>query len=255
MTSDRVLLYMWDPFRRRLVEELDFFKEQADQRLLSQFENISQEAEAHAQEVYEASGACFNPECHDAADFVGSAQDAGIRFYELLDDMRRQTIFSVAAGMYHQFEIKLRDFLVREFQKSFSGEKLKQKLWRQEISKIFDLVEGCGWKVRNEPFFEHIDACRLVVNVYKHGDGKSLDELLDKYPKYLRSPFNDDNVRPWTVGVDYTSLTVGREDLCVFHHAFRDFWNSIPVYTHFSDAVGVPEWVGNAIMSDREASD
>jgi len=102
MTSDRVLLYMWDPFRRRLVEELDFFKEQADQRLLSQFENISQEAEAHAQEVYEASGAYFNPECHDAADFAESAQDAGIRFYELLDDMRRQTIFSVAAGMYHQ---------------------------------------------------------------------------------------------------------------------------------------------------------
>lgn len=238
---------MWPPYRNSLIEELDFYVAQANKRLLNQFDNMSEEAEAHANDVYEAMGAFFDPDRHDPGDFAETANDHGIQFYGLLDDMRKQTIVSVAAGMYHQFEIKLRDFLVKEFQKSFRADKLRQKLWRQDISRIFDVVEGCGWKVRDQPFFPVIDACRLVVNVFKHGDGPSLDELKLKYPRYLRSIYGEDEIEKIWRYIDYTHLTVELEDIGKFHAAFRDFWNSIPEYTNASQAVDVPEWFANAL--------
>lgn len=253
MSSDRVLLHMWGPYRESLIEELDFFKSQADRRLLSQFENIADEAEKHAEEVLETMGRHFDPDRHDLSDFYETAHDASIHYYELLDGMRKQTILSVAAGLYNQFEVKFRDFLVTEFHKSFPGDKLRQKLWRQDIAKIIDLVEGCGWEIRAQEFFPMIDACRLVVNVYKHGDGPSLDELKTKYPQYLRSIWGEGERDEMLRFADHTYLTVEREDVDGFYGGIRQFWTSIPEYTMFSSATNVPDWVGNAIEADDAA--
>lgn len=250
MSSDRVLLHMWGPYRESLIEELDFFNSQADRRLLSQFENIDNEAEKHTEEVLETMGQHFDPDRHDPSDFYDAANDASIHHYELLNGMRKQTILSVAASLYHQFEVKFRDFLVTEFRKSFPGDKLRQKLWRQDISKIIDLVEGCGWTIRTQEFFPQIDACRLVVNVYKHGDGPSLTELKEKYPQYLRSVWSDDHLKDMLRFADHTYLTVEREDVAKFYEAVRQFWASIPEYTMFSNATEIPDWVSNAIEAD-----
>ncbi|MCQ1856132.1 hypothetical protein [Neorhizobium galegae] len=250
MSRDRVLLHMWGPYRESLIEQLDFFKSQADTRLLSQFENLSEEAEKRAEDVLETMGKHFDPDRHDLSDFYDAANDASIHYYGLLDGMRDQAVLSVAAGLYHQFEIRLRDFLATEFQKYFHGDKLKQKLWRQVSGNIFDLLEGCGWDIRSEPFFAPIDACRLVVNVYKHGEGPSLDELKKKYPQFLRSIWGEGELDIMLRLVDHTHLTVKRDDVDRFHEGLRLFWLSAPEYTMFSHATDVPEWVVNAINAD-----
>lgn len=40
-------------------------------------------------------------------------------------------------------------------------------------------------------YFPKLDACRLVVNVYKHGKGTALNQLRSRYPEYLADPFGD----------------------------------------------------------------
>ncbi|MCQ4437932.1 hypothetical protein NO135_23300, partial [Clostridioides difficile] len=56
---------------------------------------------------------------------------------------------------------------------------------------IADLLESFGWPLRTTDYFRTLDACRLVVNVYKHGKGKSLDDLRARFPEYLDDPLRD----------------------------------------------------------------
>lgn len=247
VAGDRVLFYLWSGQRSRIIEELAFYVDEADSRLLSRFDNMSEEAEAHARDVYESMGRYFDPDRHDPGDFAETANDSGINFYALLDDLRKRTILSVVAGMYVEFEKQLREFIVGEMRKSFRVEKLKPKIWRQEISKIYDFLEGCGWSIRAQPFFADLEACRLIVNVYKHGIGNSFDDLKAKFPEYLRSVFSREELEDFLVYADHNDLTVTREDIAKFHLAFKGFWEAVPENTFFSQATDVPEWVVNAL--------
>lgn len=246
MAGDRVLFYLWSGQRDRILEELDFYVDEADSRLLSRFDNMSEEAEAHAREVYNSMGRYFDPDRHDPGDFADSANDSGINYYGLLDDLRKRTILSVVAGMYVEFEKQLREFIVREMRQSFRSDKLKHKIWRNEISKIYDMLEGCGWNIRGQSFFPNLEACRLIVNVYKHGNGSSFDELKAKHSKYLQSLSSRDELNDMQYA-DYSDLIVTREDISTFHLAFRGFWEAVPENTYFSQATNVPEWVVNAV--------
>ncbi|KAB1086158.1 hypothetical protein F4V91_06755 [Neorhizobium galegae] len=248
MVGERVLFYLWSGQRSRIIEELKFYVDEADNRLLSRFDAMSEEAEAHAREVYESMGRFYDPERHDPGDFAESAHDSGIRYYGLLDDLRKRTILSVLAGMYVEYEKQLREFLVDELEKSLRIDKLKPKLWRQEISKIYDFLDACGWSIRTQPSFANLDACRLIVNVYKHGAGPSFDELKDKYPEYLRSVFPREEQEDFLKYADHNDLTVTREDIGIFHQAFKAFWEAVPENTYFSQAENVPEWVVKALQ-------
>lgn len=112
--SERVLFMMWGPFRESLIKAHAFYVEQARKRLLSQFGDIEAEANKAPEEWLEQTSHLFNPEQHDPGDFYEAAHEAGIEFYELLRDMRRQTRLSVVAGMFHEWDKQLRDWLTQE---------------------------------------------------------------------------------------------------------------------------------------------
>lgn len=42
-----------------------------------------------------------------------------------------------------------------------------------------------GLDVSAFPGFDQLNAMRLVVNVYRHGEGKSLDDLRPIYPEFV----------------------------------------------------------------------
>jgi hypothetical protein len=59
-------------------------------------------------------------------------------------------------------------------------------------------IRGCaqyfsqfGWDVQALPFYPKLDALQLIVNVYKHGNGRSLTKLRNDYSQYLRDPTGD----------------------------------------------------------------
>ena len=97
-----------------------------------------------------------------------------------------------------------------------------------------------------------LDACRLVVNVYKHGEGNSLEDLKQKYPEYLHDPFlasgggfSDVEHR------DHTDLNVSDEQFQAFSDAIVAFWQAVPENIFKSTANDVPDWFGKAIRKDR----
>ncbi len=81
--------------------------------------------------------------------------------------------------------------------------------------------------LRKAVWFPKLEACRLVVNVYKHGKGVSLDQLAARYPSYLQSPL-DNIFPPVYTDPDYQSLIVTAAQFQEFDDALAAFWREFP---------------------------
>ncbi|VWD65303.1 hypothetical protein [Burkholderia contaminans] len=250
--SEYVLFQMWEPFRQSLVKGHAFYVEQARKRLLSQFDDMEADADRAADEWLEQRGQYFDPDRHDPGDFCEMAHDHGIAFYQLLSDMREQTRLSVVAGMFHEWDKQLRDWLVREIHHWHWGDTTASKVWSADFVQIAELLESFGWPLRTTDYFRTLDACRLVVNVYKHGKGKSLDDLRTKFPEYLDDPLKDFEDTVSSVSYrDHRQLKVSDDQFQTFSAAIVAFWRDVPETVVESQLTDVPDWFGKAIVKDR----
>lgn len=248
--SDHALFQMWEPFRQSLIGRHLFYVEQARKRLLSQFDDIEAEADRAAEEWLEQSGHLFDPDRQDPSDFYEAANDKGIGFYSLLSAMREQTRLSVVAGMFHEWDKELRGWLAGEMRHWHFGSHARLQVWTADFAKIVDLLESFGWKVRREDYFNALDACRLVVNVYKHGEGESLAALRTAYPEFLHDPFMGSGFSE-TGHRDHTYLRVSEEQIQAFSDAIIKFWRDAPENVLESQVNDVPAWFGKAIAKDN----
>lgn len=254
--SRYVLFQMWEPFRQSLMEGHLFYVEQARKRLLSQFDDIDAEADRAAADWLQNNSHRFDPDRHDPGDFQERAYEAAIEFHGLVTELREQTHLSVVAGMFHEWEKQLRNWLVREIQHWHRGDNVKQAIWKKNLGNIFDLLEGLNWKARSTPYFPVLDACRLVVNVYKHGEGDSLAELKQNYPEYLDDPLSQ--IGELSFGPDYldhTHLKVTDDHIQAFSDAIVAFWKGVPENIFDEESIKVPDWFEQAMKRDVKAAE
>lgn len=253
--SGYTLFQMWGPFRQSLIDGHSFYVEQARKRLLSQFEAIEADADRAAEEWLQQSGQYFDPDRHDPGDFYEAARDVGIEFYRLLSDLREQTRLSVVAGMFHEWEKQLRDWLVREIQRWHSGTNVSTRVWSANFDEIAELLESFGWRVRSRNYYRKLDACRLVVNVYKHGKGKSFVDLNHDFPEYLDDPLKAlGGALSSTDYRDHTNLKVSNDQLQAFSDAIVAFWRDVPENVTEMQFAEAPAWFEKAFLKDRTDS-
>jgi hypothetical protein len=252
--SDYVLFQMWSQYRASVIEQHEFYVREARSRLLSRFDDIEADSDKAAEAWLEDSGRWFDPDNDDPGSYYEQANDVGIQHYQMLSDMREQTRLSVVAGMYHQWDKELRDWLVREIQHWHSGDYVRARVWGADFVLIMDLLESFGWPLRTTPYFKSLDACRLVVNVYKHGEGPSLEDLRGRFSEYLHDPFGGDGAGLSDVALrDHTALRVNDEQFQGFADAIPAFWREVPENVLGSSISVVPPWFEKAILKDREA--
>lgn len=249
------LFQMWEPRRQSLIKGHLFYVEQAKSRLLSNFDNIETDADKVAQSWLDENKYRFNPDYHDPSDFYESARGEGIEFYQLLCEMRDRTRLSVVAGMYHEWEKHLRKWLTDEIRHWHSGKAISEKVWAVDFGKLTDLMDSLGWRVRDQAYFTKLDACRLVVNVYKHGKGNSFEELKEKYPEYLPDPLSKiSGAFSSLVFLDYTHLVVSENQLQGFSDAIVAFWKDVPKDIFDREDLEVPGWFARAMSVDQQAA-
>lgn len=210
------------------------------------------EAKKESEDWLDKMGQRFDPERHDPADFYERAYDVGIEFYELLSDMRDQTYLSVVAGMFHEWEKRLRDWLVHEMDHWYRGENAKRAIWKANFSQIFEFLECLGWQLKGTVFWNRLDACRLVVNVHKHGDGDSLKNVRAEHPEYLPAPLNG-AVRLFSQEFepDHTYLKVTDQQLTAFSDAIIAFWKAAPENVTLAEINEWPSWFEKAVLKDE----
>jgi len=253
--TDRVLFQMWSGYRAQLIEKHQFYVQQAKVRLLEAFtdEAISKEADRISLESWEARGQNFNPDYDDPADGIEDAYQDSVWRYQLLRDLRDSVRLNIVAGFFHEWEKNLRQWLVDEVRHWHTGDNVKRRLWQSNLVDLFDLLESFGWALRRERYFSKLDVCRLIVNVHKHGDGKSLSNLSTDYPEYLQHPLEqmrDEIGETWFVP-SHKHLKIKDGDLNYFADAISKFWENLPENTYGRQISNPPSWFIKAIEKDN----
>lgn len=242
---------LMDSERELRISENKFYVEQAKNRLLSQFANIESEAEQAEVEHWERSGQSFDPEWDDPGDLAEAARDHGVEFYQLLSDMHDRTRLSVVAGMFHQWDKTFRRFLIREFRWPglVIGDHTRRALWTLDSAKLEQLLGAIGLDLSSFASYPKIEAMRLVVNTFKHGEGKSLDELRQHYPDYLHQSSHE------LMYIDDTDLDVTDDHFEEFAVAIEMFWRDLPpkLTFHEDNLSNVPKEFEKAWQKDLAA--
>ncbi len=137
MTRD-TLFHMYKPFRESLIERHEFYVRQASSRLLSQFDNIEDDAIRAAENWLERASQHFDPDRDDPGAFYEQAGNEEIGFYTLLTEIHEQTRLSVVAGMFHEWDKQFREWVAREIKHWHDGEALVTQIWAQTPHGIVD---------------------------------------------------------------------------------------------------------------------
>lgn len=245
-----MLFQMTEPLRQSLISQHIFYVEQAQARLLLQFSelNTKESAEQFIKSWMKENQYRFNPSFHDEGDFYAEACE---RYHALLA-LGNQTRLSVVAGLYHEWDKQLRQWLTGEVRRWHDGEFTLQQVWSKDIGKLLDLLENLGWYIRSKPYFNKLDACRLVVNVYKHGKGNSLNDLKKGYPEFLPNPFP--NEFSFSDYLEHTYLVITDTQLQDFSNAIIAFWADAPKDIFDADSLEVPQWLAEALEKDQASA-
>lgn len=244
------LFHMWKPLREQLIIDHNFYVDQAQKRLLSQFNDIESEADKFGENKLEEYAAYYNPEIDNSADLHEATYDEMCTHYQMLSDMRERTRLSVVAGMFHDWEKQLRNWITKElrhWQHYGIGENTNKAVWKASFNDVIELFEALGWSIKSQTYYISLDRCRLVVNVYKHGDGKAFDDIKNKYPEFV---YCLDSTH--MEFADYTNLKVDDAHIEEFSRAIIDFWKDAPEYIWDIETLNVPDWFAKAIRQDRQ---
>ena len=253
MTNQITFLRSQD--RLELIRQHQFYVEQSKKRLLDQFtdEAISIEATRTEWESLQFRLLGFDASDEYPDHEAEEAFQDGAERHDLLHHLRHIVRFTVVAGFFHEWEKNLRNWLIDEARHSNEGECVIGCLQEQNFANLMCLLESSGWRIRNEPYFTKLDACRMVVNVHKHGDGNSLESLKSKYPEFLKNPdslMQSDIDDEW-FGVNHKFLKVSDEQIADFGCAISKFWEDIPENTISNQIDTPPEWLVVARSNDN----
>ena len=257
--TDRVLFHMYSGFRAQLIENHEFYVAQAKARLLDQFtdEAISEEADRAAEESYLQRGRNFDPDRHDSGDFAEAAYDDGVWRYQLMTALRDNVRLSIVSGFFHQWEKSVRQWLVNELRHWHHGEVTRCAIWKKNLGELLDLLESFGWSLKSTVYFKKLDACRLVVNVYRHGDGPSLNELAKSYPNHFDHPLEDIRgaIGEMWFSPSHEYLKISDRDLDEFANAITAFWEDVPENVLGSQITTPPNWLLKALEKDQHGKE
>ena len=218
---------MWSGMRELWISRHDFYMKQVKARVLRNFDNMGEEADGVSDEDYDRLGSMYS-EDGDMGAAAEEANDRGVEFYMLLNDMKIQTTLGAMASLYHQWDKDFRDFLERELSNWYDRDEISEFVWKSDLNRLFNTLEDLGWPIRRAPWFQLLNAFRLIVNVYKHGKGPSFDELAQQYPRYLKGPFDTMDEASFLTTPRYVDLVITEEEFDELAGAIRQFWTDFP---------------------------
>lgn len=228
------------------LEPHEFYVSEARHRLLSQFGDLEKEAEKREQQFMEATAEYFDPDNDDPMAAHEQAYHEGINYVWSLLEMQNTVLLAVTAGMYHQFDKKLREHTIKQLSNWCKEEIIIPMIWNFTFNQLIDFLEWIGLKINGTAYGEKIKACNLVVNVYKHGDGDSHHTLSLTHPEYYPHPTGAKDYQTIPVHDD---LQVTEEQFVEFADAITAFWKAVPEYCHYADLEDEPKWIDKVIAN------
>lgn len=243
------LFYMPKERSERIIANHNFYIEQATKRLLSQFDDIETEADKYGEAKLDEYAAYYNPDADNGADLQEAAYEKMCDHYHMLGEMRDRTRLSVIAGMFHEWEKQLREWVIKELNhwNYHIGDNTKKAVWNSSFFRIIDFFEALEWSIKSQTYYTSLDRCRLVTNVYKHGDGDSFVYIKSKYPEFIYC-----SDQAYIDYADHSNLKVDDAHITEFSDAILSFWNDVPEYIWEKETLNVPDWFESAFNRDQK---
>ena len=215
-----------------LIEAHKFYFAEARNRLLPSFASIKDDA-AKKEEEFE-----YPEEC----DCIDTAYKPD--FHLLLSEMRDSTLLSVIAAMFHNFDKRIREWIVYSISVSVDKDKdedevctkLKNKVWTATFKKIVDLLTEIECLDNDESLIDKLLIYSNLVNVYKHGPGPAMDNLKESCPRFLKEDYEEiDSEEDWKLyhGDGLPLLKIDIEKVEDFYEIVLKLWNGIPADFEF----------------------
>jgi len=177
--------YFWTGiFRREFAPQLRAIVETLEKRVLPAFDNIDGEANAVAEETWDAFMSAPGTGDEDPGDFAEAAQDAGVSHYSLHYGIRQGMVNLFAAALYHAFEQQLMMLLRREILNP--REENDRGLF--QVSEFQKRLKGLHIDISTFPSWATVDELRLVANTVKHAEGAAAHKLHQVNPDLFVSP-------------------------------------------------------------------
>jgi hypothetical protein len=204
---------------------------------------VNQAAEELLRDVY------FDPEVDDPYDIYEAVQDKSIELYQMLRDLQDRTRLSVIAGMYHEWDKQLRDWMTREMRHWHHGPAAKQAIWNADLPALLELIQSFDWDITALTCHNRLEAMRLVVNVFKHGEGTSLEKLKSRCPDFFPATGSINGGLPAHL-IDHSQMVVEDRHVEEFSEAIVTFWEAVPERIIAKDEIDPPRWFEKAILKD-----
>lgn len=236
------LFYFATIDRTYILDKHNFYVDEARKRLFAQFSDSDLEAEAlqKEQDYYKDAGKRFNPDYDDEGAIWEQAHDVGITHWLALSDMKNTVSLALTAGMFHQFDKELREKCIREITNWLDHEIITSMVWEIGFPRLIEILEWIGMDITSKPYYGKIDACRQVVNVYKHGDGHAHRKLSAAHPEYYH---NINAPGGYRFRLHHEQLEVTETQFIEFADAIAAFWKDIPMYCMSLAIREEPKWL------------
>lgn len=247
--GDEIQIYFLEFFRNMYVESHKFYVDESKRRFLGSFKYFDTDFEAFEKSWLDKNLIEFEGESEEVFNYA--AELAKINYRENIDYLKQQTIFSIIAGMYHKWEVQLRDWLIENVALGEEREIFKKLLWKENIAFVFDFISSYGWDVKNQDFYKDLNICRMLVNVYKHGNGSSFDELLKHdftfIDEEVQIPLGENDINYW----HFTDVKISEEHIDKFSSAIISFWSKFPERLMVSQKKPFKKYISNKIDKEK----
>ncbi|MED4551905.1 hypothetical protein P9305_04170 [Lysinibacillus capsici] len=229
-------LYLYKQLRERFQRPYDYYADVYFNKVAVVFSNLEEEADKIARSHYEELGQYFNPEIHDESNFVDSAFEKGLEYYEAVSLVRYNSKLMWFSTMYQFWEQQVRKFLYDEIKKSgitLCNEKGKEIEFKdfctngiRDIKSWFKHFDYDIEKIEN---WSDINELRLLANVIKHGDGGAATTLEKLRPDFFKSEISDYNLmKSHRTVLNEQVLNINDSELIKYKEALQSFWGELP---------------------------
>ncbi len=172
-------------------------------------------------------------------------------FYNMLMNIEKQVTISLSTAMFHQFEKNIRQFLYDQSSDWYVEKPKNSKVWSLKMEDIVVFLKKISNNCEFEFYCEKILEMHIFTNVFKHGDGKSLELLKEKFPHYLvaENHLMGDEDCP----IDYANhenLKISEDQFSLFSHYISKFWLWFPIVSFCSQITPLPKWIDTAAVKD-----
>jgi hypothetical protein len=223
------MLCLDDEDRKLKIRQIKSFLDIYEEKMLPIFSSIEQEADKIARKHYDDLMSTPSDGSSDGSEFADAAIDVGLEYYQTMKLIGYNTLAAWISVMYQFWEQQIRSFLYQELKRYIT----------QSVTKFCEngLIDAIEWlrffnvDLKSFPSWQGINEMSLLVNVIKHGDGRSAKALNKIKPDLFKK--DEWFVEEELLKITGTSLleeviNIDSETLKYYGQSLIRFWEDLP---------------------------